>query len=281
MTEERKAAMSDTIQQLKDLCLQFRKDLIEMLHSVQTGHPGGSLSSVEILAAIYFLHAKVDPNNPSWPERDRVVLCKGHAAPMLYRVLAEKGFFGKTELKALRQCGSMLPGHPSAKDTPGVDLASGPLGIGLSAALGMALTQKLDGTGSFTYAILGDGELNEGTVWEALMSAVKFKADNLIAIIDNNGVQLDGCCEEIMPMGDLKAKFKAFGANVLEVGGHDIEAISDAIVKAKATKGVPTVIIAHTVKGKGVSFMEGKNLWHGSPISEDNYRQAMAELGGG
>lgn len=272
--------MQYKIEELNALAAQFRRDLIETLYRVQTGHPGGSLSVVEILTAIYFIHANVKPDDPAWKERDRVVLCKGHAAPMLYRVLAEKGFFAKDECKNLRQCGSILPGHPSAKSTPGIDLASGPLGIGLSAAIGIALAQRMDGTGAYTYAILGDGELNEGTVWEALMSAAKFRVDNLIPIVDCNGVQLDGTCEEIMPAGNLKDKLTSFGANVLTVDGHDIEAISNAIDTAKNTKGALTVIIAKTVKGKGVSFMEGKNIWHGSPIGEEQYKQAMTELGG-
>lgn len=266
--------------ELDALCLRLRRDLIDMLHQVQTGHPGGSLSVVEILAAIYFVHARVDAQNPGWAERDRVVLCKGHAAPMLYLILAEKGFFPGDACNALRQCGSLLPGHPSAKTTPGVDLASGPLGIGLSAAMGMAMAQRLDGLDSYTYAVLGDGELNEGTVWEALMSMVKFQVDNLIAIVDWNGVQLDGTCDEVMPCGDLAAKFAAFGANVLTVDGHSVAAVAQAITEAKAVKGRPTVILARTVKGKGVSFMEGKNTWHGSPIGPEDYRRAMAELGG-
>lgn len=265
---------------LDKLALTFRRDLITTLHGVQTGHPGGSLSAVEILTAIYFVHAHVDPQNPKWEGRDRVVLCKGHAAPILYRILAEKGFFPKEECGNLRQCDSIFPGHPSAKTTPGVDLASGPLGIGLSAAMGMAISQRLDGNGAYTYAVLGDGELNEGTVWEALQSAVKFGVDNLIAVVDNNGVQLDGTCEEVMPTGDLRAKFRAFGVNVIEVDGHNIEGVANAIEQAKGVKGIPTIILAKTVKGKGVSFMEGKNTWHGSPIGDEDYARAMAELGG-
>ena len=265
---------------LQALCATFRRDIIDILYAVQTGHPGGSLSAVEILTAIFFVHARVNAANPSWEDRDRVVLCKGHAAPILYRILAEKGFFSVEEMKTLRQCGSMLPGHPSAKVTPGVDLASGPLGIGLSAAVGMALASRLDDRQNHIYAVLGDGELNEGTVWEALMSAVKFKTGNLIVIVDNNHVQLDGTCEEIMPSGDLLAKFRAFGANALCVDGHDLQELCCAIDTAKADPQTPTVILAQTVKGKGVSFMEGKSSWHGSPIGEKEYQQAILELGG-
>lgn len=267
-------------QELEALCHKFRVDLIELLHSIQTGHPGGSLSVCEILTALYFEKAKVDPKNPDWAERDRIVLTKGHAAPMLYRVLAEKGYFPVEEMKTLRQINSRLQGHPCALETPGVELSTGPLGIGLSAALGMAEGLKLSNIDATVYAIMGDGELNEGTVWEACMAASKFKTDNLVVIVDRNHVQLDGTSEEIMPMGDLKAKFAAFGFEVLECDGHDIGAFCDTIDTAKAVKGKPVVIIAETVKGKGVSFMEGKNVWHGKPISSDEFKLAMAELRG-
>lgn len=265
---------------LDELCNKFRIDIIKTLHSIQTGHPGGSLSVCEILTTLYFEKATIDPKNPKWEDRDRIVLSKGHAAPMLYRILAEKGFFPVEEMSTLRQLNSRLQGHPSALLTPGVELSAGPLGLGLSAALGMALGLKLSGKNSYVYVILGDGELNEGTVWEGVMSANKFKADNLIAILDWNRVQLDGTTDEIMPELDLKAKFEAFGWHVVECNGHDVSEISDAIDKAKAKKGVPTIILAHTVKGKGVSFMEGKNTWHGQAIDDESFKIAMAELGG-
>ncbi len=267
-------------QELDALCHAFRVDLIELLHSIQTGHPGGSLSVCEILTTLYFEKAKVDPSNPQWPERDRIVLTKGHAAPMLYRVLAEKGYFPVEEMKTLRQIDSRLQGHPCARSTPGVELSTGPLGIGLSACLGMALGLKLSNIDATVYAIMGDGEINEGTVWEAMMSAAKFKADNLVVILDRNHVQLDGTSEEIMPLGDVAAKFKAFGFEVFSCNGHDVSELSDVIDQAKAVKGKPSVIIAETIKGKGVSFMEGKNIWHGKPISVDEYKLAMAELRG-
>jgi transketolase len=266
--------------QLSKLANQFRIDVLTILHGAQTGHPGGSLSVCEILTALYFEKASVDPKKPSWSERDRVVLCKGHAAPMLYRVLAEKGFFPVEEMKTLRQLNTRLQGHPSAKDTPGVELSTGPLGIGLSASLGMALGLKLSKIDRTVFAVMGDGELNEGTVWEAAMSAPKFKADNLIAIVDWNGVQLDGTNEEILPLGNLKAKFEAFGWFVQECDGHDIESICNAIDNARIKDGIPKIILARTVKGKGVSFMEGKNVWHGRPINDQEFAQAMNELGG-
>lgn len=265
----------------KKLCRQFRRDLVDVLHERQTGHPGGSLSVCEILATL-MLHQmrNVDVKNPGNPERDRLVLCKGHAAPMLYRVLAEKGFFPVEEMHTLRTLNTRLQGHPQMLETPGVDMTSGPLGIGLSAALGMALSLRLDGSDARVYAVLGDGEIDEGTVWEACMAAAKFKADNLCAVLDWNGVQLDGTAEEIMPTGDLRAKFEAFGWNCIECDGHDPAALVAAYDEAEQVKGKPTMILAHTVKGKGVSFMEGKNSWHGSPIDDAHYAQAVADLGG-
>ena len=265
---------------LEKLCHQFRIDLIETLHQRQTGHPGGSLSVLEILTTLYFTQMDVDPENPLKPDRDRLVLGKDHAAPALYRVLAEKSFFPVEEMATLRCLDSRLQGHPNPLDTPGVDITSGPLGIGLSAALGMALALKLDGSDKRVYCVLGDGEINEGTVWEGLMAAVKFKADNLCAVLDWNGVQLDGLTEDIMPMHNIPERFAAFGWHVIQCDGHDIESLYEAFETAKTIKGVPTIILAHTVKGKGVSFMEGKNAWHGKPIDDESYAQAMKELGG-
>ena len=274
LTAERKAY-------LEKLCGKFRRDVIDVLYGAQTGHPGGSLSVCEILTALYFEKARVDPADPQKPDRDRVVLCKGHAAPMLYRVLAEKGFFPVEEMKTLRRLNTRLQGHPSVKHTPGVDLSTGPLGAGLSAALGMALGLRLSNTDAKVYAILGDGDVNEGMVWEACMSAVKFKADNLIAIYDFNRVQLDGKSSDIMPQGDMNAKFSAFGWRCLSCDGHDIEAICDTIDKASASPdGRPVVILADTIKGKGVSYMEGQSAWHGKAIGEADYKLAVAELGG-
>jgi len=264
---------------LEKLCRMFRRDVIDALYEAQTGHPGGSLSVCEILTALYFEKLIVDPTDPQKPDRDRVALCKGHAAPMLYRILAEKGFFPIEEMKTLRRLNTRLQGHPSIKHAPGVDLSTGPLGAGLSAALGMALGLRLSKTGAKVYAILGDGDINEGMVWEACMSAVKFKADNLIAIYDWNKVQLDGKSDDIMPQGDINAKFTAFGWRCLSCDGHDIEALCDAIDKANVPDGRPVIILAETVKGKGVSFMEGQSAWHGKAIGEADYKLAVAELG--
>lgn len=261
------------------LCTAFRRDVLQAIHDIQSGHPGGSLSVCEILAVLYLEHAHVLPGDPACPDQDRVVLGKGHAAPMLYRVLAEKGFFPKDELSTLRRVNSRLQGHPCTH-TPGVDMPSGPLGIGLSAAQGMALGMRLKGLDRYVYAILGDGELNEGAVWEAAMSASKFQLDHLIAVVDRNRVQLDGTVDEIMPTEPLADKWAAFGWNVLACDGHDIAALDGAFIAAKAHRGSPTVILAQTVKGKGVSFMEGKNTWHGQAISDGNLALALQELGG-
>ena len=265
---------------LEGLCRRFRRDVIDTLHAAQTGHPGGSLSVCEILTVLYFAKANFSLENSNDPGRDRIVLCKGHAAPMLYRVLAEKGFFPVEEMKTLRRLNTRLQGHPCSRETPGVELSTGPLGIGLSASVGMALGQRLSGLPARVYAVLGDGEIDEGTVWEACMSASKFKVDNLTAVLDWNHVQLDGTTEEIMPLGDVKAKFSAFGWNCIECDGHDVASLYDAFVAAENAKDRPSIVLARTVKGKGVSFMEGKSAWHGKAIGDEEYRQAMKELGG-
>lgn len=265
---------------LEQMCRQFRTDLIQTLYNRQTGHPGGSLSVCEILTTLYFTQMNVKPEKPAWKDRDRLVLCKGHAAPMLYRVLAERGFFPVAEMATLREFETRLQGHPCMLDTPGVDMSTGPLGLGLGTALGMALAASLDKQNNRIYAVLGDGEINEGTVWEAAMAASKYKADNLCAILDWNGVQLDGTASEIMPMGDIRAKFSSFGWHCIECDGHDVEALYNAFESAKTIKGMPTTVLAHTIKGKGVSFMEGQNIWHGKPIGSADFARAMAELGG-
>lgn len=273
MTNEKK-------QELDALCLEFRKTLIEVLHQKQTGHPGGSLSVCEILTDLYFNDANVTPENINDRSRDKIVLCKGHAAPMLYLNLAKKGFFPEEEIFTLRDIDSRLQGHPCSKELVGVEASTGPLGAGYPLALGVALADMHDGIDAYTYAILGDGEINEGVVWETAMNASKFKADKLITILDWNGVQLDGTTEEVMPMGDIELKWKAFGYNTIVCDGHDVASISSAIATAKTVKGVPTIILAKTVKGKGISFMEGKNTWHGAPVKDADYEQAMKELGG-
>ena len=267
-------------QQLERMCHQFRIDVLTTLHSKKTGHPGGSLSVCEILTTLYFTQMNVDPKDPQKADRDRLVLSKGHAVPMLYRVLAEKGFFPVEEMSTLRDFETRLQGHPCMNDTPGIDMSTGPLGLGLSTAIGMALAAKLDNAPTRVYAVLGDGEINEDNVWEACMSAVKFKVDNLCAILDWNGVQLDGTAEEIMPMGDIRAKFESFGFHCIECDGHDVEALYNAFEEAKTIKGKPTMVLAHTIKGKGVSFMEGKSGWHGKAIGDEDFAKAMEELGG-
>lgn len=273
MTDERK-------QELESLCLRFRNELIDLLHEIQTGHPGGSLSCLEILTTLYTEKMNHNPKNPKMEGRDRLILSKGHAAPILYMNLAEQGYFKKEELKTLRQINSNLQGHPCMHKTAGVELSTGPLGLGLGAGLGMCLGERLKGNDSYIYVILGDGEIQEGSIWESVMAGSKFNADHLIAILDNNGVQLDGTLEAIMPMGDIKSKWEAFGWNVIPCDGHDVSSISDAVDKAKENKGKPTLILAKTVKGKGISFMEGKNIWHGKAISDEDYKNAKAELGG-
>ncbi|MBU5485874.1 transketolase [Clostridium sp. MSJ-11] len=268
----------ERIKFLESKCREFRIELIKTLYPIQTGHPGGSLSTVEILTTLYYEKLNVNPQDPKDENRDRFILAKGHAAPMLYIVLADKGYFKKEELKTLRQVNSILQGHPCSVKTPGVELSTGPLGLGLSAGVGMATALKLDKKENYVYVLMGDGELQEGIVWEASMAASKYKLDNLIAIIDSNGVQLDGTTEEVMPLGDLAKKWDAFGWNVIETDGHDIQALSQALDKAKSIKGKPAVIIAKTVKGKGISFMEGKNTWHGKPIGDEEYAKALMEL---
>ena len=263
--------------ELEALCRRFRREVLTGIHTAQSGHPGGSLSVCEILTLLY--QHRMNIPSPTDPDRDRLVLCKGHAAPMLYRNLIEKGFLPADCMNSLRAIGSPLQGHPCMK-TPGVDMPSGPLGIGLAAAQGMAIGLKMNGSPARVYAILGDGELDEGAVWEAAASAPKFRLDNLCAIVDCNKVQLDGTTEEIMPLRDLEGKWKAFGWHVIRVDGHDLRALNRALEAAEATKDEPTVIIADTVKGKGVSFMEGQAGWHGKAIDKDSYDKAMTELGG-
>jgi transketolase len=266
-------------QELKQLCAAMRRELLRVLHKIQTGHPGGSLSCCEILSVLYFNTMKIDPANPELPGRDRLILSKGHAAPMLYLCLAHSGYFPLEEMEKLRQAGSMLQGHPCASKTPGVELSTGPLGLGLSAGLGMAEAARLNGESYNVFVILGDGEIQEGAVWEAAMSAAKFRTGNLIAILDHNGVQLDGTNDEIMPVGDIGAKFASFGWHVVHTDGHDVAALADALDKARIYRDRPVIVIAETVKGKGVSFMEGKSEWHGKPVSDGDFAAAMQELG--
>lgn len=269
-----------SVVKLDNLCNQFRRELIQSLYLSQSGHPGSSLSVCEILTTLYYNILNVDPKNPNWENRDRLVLSKGHAAPMLYIIMAQKGFFPKKELKFVRQVGHMLQGHPSRKHIPGIDYTAGPLGLGISFGAGVAVSAKYQKKKFHTFVVVGDGELQEGCVWEGLMSAAKFKLDNLTIILDNNGVQLDGTNDEVMPLGDLEDKFTSFGCNVIIADGHNIDELTEAMLEAKHHKGQPTVIIAKTVKGKGISFMEGRSRWHSAAITDDAYNNAMKELGG-
>lgn len=266
-------------EELKELCRRFRVDALTAIHGAQSGHPGGSLSVCEILTLLYQERMNVSADRQDDPNRDRLVLSKGHAAPMLYVNLIEKGFLPKESLMTLRSIDSELQGHPSMH-TAGIEMPAGPLGLGLAAAQGMAMGLKLDGSAARVYAVLGDGELNEGCVWEAAMSAPKFGLDNLCAVVDWNHVQLDGTTDEIMPIRDLAGKWRAFGWNVIECDGHDLMALDAAFDAAEQCKGLPTVIIADTVKGKGVSFMEGQAGWHGKAIDDESFAKAMEELGG-
>ena len=264
--------------ELKAVATAMRKDIIEMTAAAKSGHPGGSLSAVDILAVLFFEQMRLDPANPSWPDRDRLVLSKGHAAPALYSALARRGFFPVEELTTLRRLHSRLQGHPDMRKTPGVEASTGSLGQGLSIANGMALAGRLDGRDYRVYAILGDGENQEGQVWEAAMAAAHYRLDNVTAFLDHNKLQIDGPVATVMSPEPVADKWQAFGWHVLTIDGHDFEQIRGAIAEAKRTRGRPTMIIAETIKGKGVSFMEGKADWHGKAPSQDDLARALAEL---
>ncbi|MDI6711159.1 MAG: transketolase [Thermoanaerobacterales bacterium] len=264
---------------LEQKAREIRRHIIRMVGTAGSGHPGGSLSAADIVTALYFAVMRLDPARPDWPDRDRFVLSKGHAAPVLYAALAERGYFPVDELGTLRKLGTRLQGHPDMKKLPGVEMSTGSLGQGLSAANGMALAAKLDGKDYRVYVLLGDGEIQEGQVWEAAMAAAHYKLDNVTAIVDFNGYQIDGPVTEVMNPEPIAAKWWAFGWRVLEIDGHDMRAILTALDEARATEGRPAVIVARTVKGKGVSFMEGQVDWHGKAPKEDQVRAALAELG--
>ena len=264
--------------ELQKIANEVRKDILTEVDHAKSGHPGGSLSVADILTCLYFEEMHVDPQNPDMADRDRLVLSKGHAAPALYAVLAEKGYFPKEELKSLRALGSRLQGHPNMNDTPGVDMTSGSLGQGVSAAVGMALSAKLTGDSYRVYAVLGDGELEEGQVWEAMMFAGNKQLDNLVIVADSNGIQLDGTVEEINSPQPIDEKMKAFHIHPIVVDGHDFDQLHRAFEEARTVKGQPTAIIAKTVKGKGVSYMENQVSWHGSAPNKEQYEKAMEEL---
>ena len=264
--------------ELKKTANEVRKGIVTAVHSAKSGHPGGSLSAADILTYLYFEEMNVDPKNPQMEERDRFVLSKGHVAPALYSVLANRGYFPVEDLKTLRKVGSNLQGHPDKKGTPGVDMSSGSLGQGISVAVGMALSAKLQNRDYRVYTLLGDGEIQEGQVWEAAMFAGHKNLDNLVVIVDNNGLQIDGAIDDVCSPYPIDEKFKAFNFNVINIDAHDIEQIAEALNKARETKGMPTAIIAKSVKGKGVSFMENKAEWHGSAPNDEKYEIAMEEL---
>lgn len=256
----------------------IRRAVVDMVYGAGSGHPGGSLSAADIIAAMYFHQLRIDPSRPDWPGRDRFIVSKGHAAPALYAALAQRGFFPEPELVTFRQLDSRLQGHPDRNKTPGVDMTAGALGHGLSIGSGLALAARLNGESYRTYVLLGDGEIQAGIAWEGAMTAAKFHLDNLTAILDLNGVQLDGMVADIMPLEPVADKWRAFGWHVLEIDGHDVRQILEALDVVTKIHARPTMIIAHTIKGKGISYMENKSMWHGRAPTKEQYEQAMAEL---
>ncbi len=262
----------------ESMALEMRKHILTSLYHAKSGHPGGSLSCTDILAVLYNEEMNITPENPKNPDRDRFVLSKGHCAPALYAALALKGYFPVEDLNTLRKIDSHLEGHPSMKSTPGVDMSTGSLGQGISAACGMALSAKLNNKDFRTYSILGDGEIEEGQVWEAMMLAAHYKLDNLCVFVDLNGLQIDGPTAEVMGSDPVDEKMRAFGLHVVEINGHNYDEIRAALKEARETKGKPTCIVAHTVKGKGVSFMENQCDWHGNAPKQEQYEIAMKEL---
>lgn len=257
---------------------EVRKGIVTAVHSAKAGHPGGSLSAADIYTYLYFEEMNIDPANPKMEDRDRFVLSKGHTAPGLYSVLAQRGYFPEEDLKTLRKLGSYLQGHPDMKHIPGVDMSSGSLGQGISAAVGMALSAKLRNKDFRVYTLLGDGEVQEGQVWEASMFAGHRKLDNLVVIVDNNGLQIDGKIDDVCSPYPIDKKFEAFNFHVINVDAHDFDDLRRAFKEARETKGMPTAIIAHSLKGKGVSFMEGQASWHGTAPNDEQYAVAMADL---
>ncbi len=267
-----------SIQALENIANDIRKDIIEEVYQAQSGHPGGSLSCTDILTVLYFNQMNVDTKKPEDANRDRLILSKGHCSPALYAVLARKGYFDKEELKNFRKMDSFLQGHPDMKKTPGVDMTTGSLGQGLSAAVGMAIASKMNQAGCRVYCVLGDGEIEEGQIWESAMAAYKNKLDNLCVILDNNSLQIDGKIQDVAGLDNIEGKFKSFGFNVIQVDGHNISNLIDGFDSAKQTKQVPTILIAKTIKGKGVSFMENQAKWHGKAPNEEEYEKAINEL---
>lgn len=272
--------LSYTAAQLEAMARDIRVDIVESLHCAGSGHPGGSLSAAELLSVLYFHEMDVDPENPQWADRDRFVLSKGHAAPVFYAALAERGFFPKEQLRTLRKIDSPLQGHPDRKKVPGVDMSTGSLGQGISAAAGMACFAKKQGKDFRVYCVLGDGEMQEGEVWEALMAAAHYKLSNFTVLLDNNNLQIDGAVDQVMSIYPIREKVEAFGWQVIEVDGHDVRALCEALEQARQNTETPTFLLCKTVKGKGVSFMENQAGWHGAAINDEQYAAAMSELKG-
>ena len=270
----------DNIKELANKAVEVRKGIIEAVYSGKSGHPGGSLSIADILTVLYFNEMNIDEKNPKWEDRDRLVLSKGQCSPALYSCLANRGFFKVEELKTFRNINSNLQGHPDMNKVPGVDMTTGSLGQGLSCANGMAIAGKMNNKNYRVYCILGDGEIEEGQVWEAAMASNKYKLDNLCVIVDNNNLQIDGTIEEVMSSYPIDDKFRSFGFEIIKINGHDIEEILKAFEVARNVKGKPTLIIAKTIKGKGVSYMENKVGWHGKAPNEEEFNQAIKELSG-
>lgn len=266
--------------ELELMAKNIRMDIIRAVHAAGSGHPGGSLSATDIVTALYFREMNIDPANPKMGQRDKFILSKGHAGPVQYAALAEKGFFPKEDLLTLRKLGSKLQGHPDMKKVPGVEMSTGSLGQGFSVSVGMAIANRLDDSQGRIYVLLGDGELQEGIVWEAAMSAAHYGLDNLTAIIDWNGLQIDGKNDDVISVSPVDEKFKSFGWNVICIDGHNFDEIIGAFNKARNTSGKPTVIVAKTIKGKGVSFMEDNAGWHGKAPSDEEAKKAVEELGG-
>jgi len=267
-----------SIPELKRMAVQVRKDILYMIYEAQAGHPGGSLSAADIVTALYFRLMRLDPANPQWEDRDRFILSKGHACPVWYSALVNRGFYDRVHLATLRKLNSILQGHADMNKTPGVDMTVGSLGQGISVGVGMTLGARYLHKDFHVWVVIGDGEMQEGSVWEAAMSAAKWKLDNLTVILDLNRIQNDDFVEKTMPLGQVKEKWQSFGWNTICINGHDMQQVVDALEKARTIKGVATIIIADTVKGKGVSFMEDVPLWHGTAPNAEQYSKALAEL---
>lgn len=270
-----------SITDLERIAAQVRREIIEMIYEARAGHPGGSLSAADIVTALYFRVMRIDPERPAWPDRDRFILSKGHACPVWYAALAVRGYFDRSHLGTLRKLNSILHGHPDMRKTPGIDMTVGSLGQGLSAGLGMALGARVLGRDFRVWVMVGDGELQEGSIWEAAMAGAKWRLDHLTVIVDNNRIQNDSFTDLTMPVAPVADKWRAFGWNVLEIDGHRMAQVVEALEAARDARGLPTVIVASTVKGKGVSFMENVPEWHGKAPNAEQARQALAELAGG